>query len=121
MQLDEWYLSFSRRFRAFVEANGGFPALADRTGYTEKYLRWVAGVTGQMPWPGTYRFVRRMRDEVGMDTPLPPRPQAVYPCPCGEVHTRLCQFGRSKDPAFLRAIKTVAVPFLDGRQNGRSP
>jgi hypothetical protein len=36
----------------------------------------------------------------------------VAPCPCGEVHTRPCRIGRSKEPELLRHVQRVLVPWL---------
>ena len=34
---------------------------AQMSGYSVAYVRWVAGLRGNSPWPGSRRFVRKMR------------------------------------------------------------
>ncbi len=39
----------------------GAQAVARASGYSLDYVRWVARLRGVTPWPGSRRFIRRMR------------------------------------------------------------
>jgi hypothetical protein len=39
----------------------GAQAVARASGYSLDYVRWVARLRGNKPWPGSVRFVRKMR------------------------------------------------------------
>lgn len=57
---------------------------------------------------------------------LPLRHVTVAPCQCGQVHARKCKQGKAEErrarsaaPSFLAFIQTKALPFLEGRKNGK--
>jgi hypothetical protein len=39
----------------------GAQAVARASGYSLDYVRWAAGLRGNTPWPGSRRFIRKMR------------------------------------------------------------
>ena len=53
---------FSERFRKWLgsDPEKGARIVAQLSGYSVEYVRWVAGLRGYCPWPGSRRFVRRM-------------------------------------------------------------
>ncbi|MBN1811792.1 MAG: hypothetical protein JXA14_08145 [Anaerolineae bacterium] len=53
---------FQERFRAWLGSNPehGARIVAKRSGYSLDYVRWIAGLIGHKPWPGSRRFMRRM-------------------------------------------------------------
>lgn len=34
--------------------------VAEQSGYSAKYVRWAAGLTGKKQWPGSRKFIRAM-------------------------------------------------------------
>jgi hypothetical protein len=59
---------YQRQFREMLgsEPQKAIENLARVSGYSTDYLAWAAGLVGRRSWPGSRRFVRRMR-ELGFD------------------------------------------------------
>jgi hypothetical protein len=66
---------FQERFRAWLgsDPERGIKVLARKSGYSEKYIAWAAGLIGRKPWPGSRRFVRKMQ-RLGCGVPWRDRP-----------------------------------------------
>jgi hypothetical protein len=54
--------AFQEVFRAWLRSDPevGARVAAWLLGYSLGYVRWVAGLAGQRPWPGSVRFVEQM-------------------------------------------------------------
>jgi hypothetical protein len=54
---------FQERFIEWLgsDPEKGAKIVAKMSGYSLDYVRWVAGLRGNAPWPGSRRFIRKMR------------------------------------------------------------
>jgi hypothetical protein len=54
---------YQRKFREALgqEPEKAIETLAELPGYSRPYLKWAAGLIGRRSWPGSKRFVKRMR------------------------------------------------------------
>jgi hypothetical protein len=54
---------FQEQFRRWLgpDPEAGAATVAQMSGYSLDYVRWAAGLVGNGSWPGSRRFVRRMR------------------------------------------------------------
>ncbi len=54
---------FQRKFRTWLgdDPETAAKVAAEMAGYSLEYVRWAAGLRGNVPWPGSRRFERRMR------------------------------------------------------------
>ena len=98
-----------------VEQFGGYRPLARWLGNEA----WNAQLWRIVNEPG---FMPSAELRAALGQPLKPRHIVVtQPCPCGDVHVRAtCKQGRvlarrrrSAEPAFLRFVQEVTVPFLE--------
>ena len=67
---------FQRRFRAWLGPNPEVKVqiVAQRLGYSVRYVRWAAGLSGGKLWPGSQRFVQQVTALGCTDTPWRDRP-----------------------------------------------
>ena len=54
--------AFRERFRIWLgpDPEAGARVVAGELSYSVKYVRWVAGLVGAKPWPGSRRFVAQV-------------------------------------------------------------
>lgn len=57
---------FAKQFRQWLgsepeKAEKSAVIVAEMSGYSISYIRWIAGLRGRKVWPGSRRFVRRMK------------------------------------------------------------
>jgi len=70
------FREFQNRFREWLgpDPENAVRVVAKKTGYSVDYLRWVAGLIGNKPWPGSYRLVRTIERLGCTDRPWRDRP-----------------------------------------------
>ncbi len=53
--------AFQQLFRSwFGSGPNTIDGVAEQSGYSVKYVRWAAGLTGKHEWPGSRKFIKAM-------------------------------------------------------------
>ena len=54
--------AFQEQFRTWMgpDPHGMAVVVAERSGYTLNYVQWAAGLIGNVPWPGSRKFIKAM-------------------------------------------------------------
>lgn len=54
-------IAFQELFRSWFGSDPKvIVRVAEQSGYSAKYVRWAAGLTGKHQWPGSHKFIKAM-------------------------------------------------------------